>query len=103
MLESLKRINGGYLAAANPGSPDGMGRYDVFWLRDIMYATYANEYLGNMEEMIDSYELVMTIMMKHKENICEAIRKMPERALRPYSTPGTGSPPDPRPAGRARP
>ena len=81
MLESLKRINGGYLAAANPGSPDGMGRYDVFWLRDIMYATYANEYLGNMEEMIDSYELVMTIMMKHKENICEAIRKMPERAL----------------------
>lgn len=89
MLESLRRINGGYLAAPNPGSPDGVGRYDVFWLRDIMYATYANEYLGNMEEMIDSYELLMTIMMKHKDHICEAIRKMPERALHARYHPNT--------------
>ncbi len=77
-LHSLRRINGGYLASPNPGKPDGMGRYDVYWLRDIMYATYANEYLGNMEDMIQSYELVMTIMMKYRDKICDAIRKMPK-------------------------
>jgi len=77
-LQTLKRLNGGYLAAANPGKPDGTGRYDVFWLRDIMFATYANEYLGRMEEMLESYELVMTIFLKYKEKIRTAIRKMPE-------------------------
>jgi len=77
-LETLRRVNGGYLAAPNPGKPDGTGRYDVFWLRDIMYATYANEYLGNMDEMIESFELVMTILMKHRTHIMNAIRKMPE-------------------------
>jgi len=77
-LDSLRRLNGGYLAASNPGKPDGTGRYDVFWLRDIMYATYANEYLGKMDEMLESYELVMTIMLKYKDKIRKAIRKMPE-------------------------
>ena len=42
-LDSLRRINGGYLASPNPGKPDGIGKYNVFWLRDIMYATYAND------------------------------------------------------------
>ncbi len=77
VLQSLKRLNRGYLASPNPGRPDGTGRYNIFWLRDIMYATYANEYIGNMKEMIQSYELVMTIMMKYKNKICDAIRKMP--------------------------
>jgi len=88
-LETLRRVNGGYLAAPNPGKPDGTGRYDVFWLRDIMYATYANEYLGNMEEMIESFELMMTIMLKHKSHICSAIRKMPDRALHARYHPNT--------------
>ncbi len=78
-LQTLRRINGGYLASPNPGLPNGVGRYNVFWLRDIMYATYANEYLGNMEEMIESYELVMTIMMKYKHKICAAIKKRPHQ------------------------
>ncbi len=77
-LESLKRLNGGYLASPNPGKPDGTGRYNIFWLRDIMYATYANEYLGNMSQMIKSYELVMTIMMKYRHKIVSAIRKKPK-------------------------
>lgn len=77
-LESLRRINGGYIAAPNPGKPDGTGKYNVFWLRDIMFATYANEYLGNMDKMIDSYELVMTIMMKYHSKIQSAIRNMPK-------------------------
>jgi len=89
-LETLKRVNGGYLAAPNPGKPDGTGRYDVFWLRDIMFATYANEYLGNMDEMIESFELVTTIMLKHKHHIGRAIRKMPEhRALHARYHPNT--------------
>jgi len=88
-LETLRRVNGGYLAAPNPGQPDGTGRYDVFWLRDIMYATYANEYLGNMEEMIESFELVMTILLKHQHIISKAIRKMPDRAIHARYHPNT--------------
>lgn len=80
MLQGLRRLNGGYLASPNPGKPDGTGRYDVFWLRDIMYGTYANEYIGRMRDMIESYELVMTIMLKYKHKICKAIRKLPEKA-----------------------
>lgn len=79
ILETLRRINGGYIAAPNPGKPDGTGKYNVFWLRDIMYATYANEYLGNMDRLIDSYELVMTIFLKYHDKIREAIRKMPQQ------------------------
>jgi len=79
VLQTLRRANGGYLASPNPGKPDGIGRYNVFWLRDIMYATYANEYLGNFDKMIDSYELVMTIMMKYKYKIRAAIRNKPKQ------------------------
>ncbi|MBW2990552.1 hypothetical protein KY348_02490 [Candidatus Woesearchaeota archaeon] len=88
-LDSLRRINGGYLASPNPGKPDGIGKYNVFWLRDIMYATYANEYLGNMQPMMKSFELVITIMMKHREHICKAIKKMPEKALHARYHPNT--------------
>ena len=76
-LETLRRINGGYLASPNPGKPDGTGRYNVFWLRDIMYATYANEYLGNFSHMIRSFELVMTIMSKYRHKLL--ITKIPEK------------------------
>jgi phosphorylase kinase alpha/beta subunit len=79
VLNTLRRINGGYLASPNPGKPDGTGRYNVFWLRDIMYATYANEYLGNMGDMLKSFELVMTIMMKYKAKLRSAIRHKPEK------------------------
>lgn len=90
VLQSLRRVNGGYLASPNSGQPDGTGRYDVFWLRDIMFATYANEYLGNIDDMLESFELVMRIMLKHREHICSAIRKMPEhRALHARYHPNT--------------
>ncbi|MFP4424701.1 MAG: glycoside hydrolase family 15 protein [Candidatus Woesearchaeota archaeon] len=87
-LESLRRINGGYLASPNPGKPDGTGRYNVFWLRDIMYATYANEYLGNFNHMIKSFELVMTIMLKYRHKLL--ITKIPkEHALHARFHPNT--------------
>ncbi|MBL7055939.1 hypothetical protein ISS07_03440 [Candidatus Woesearchaeota archaeon] len=80
-LESLRRINGGYIAAPNPGNPDGTGRYDVFWLRDIMYATYANEYLGNMKPMMKSYELIMTIMSKYHQKIESATKRRSDKCV----------------------
>ena len=34
-LEDLRQLNGGYVASPYKGE-DGGGRYNVFWLRDIM-------------------------------------------------------------------
>jgi hypothetical protein len=45
-LERMRRPNGGYIASpytAEDGSGDA---YNVFWICDIMFATYANEYLA---------------------------------------------------------
>ncbi len=50
----LRHVNGGYIASPYSGEA-GYDRYDVYWLRDIMYATYANEYLGLYEKVKQSW------------------------------------------------
>ncbi|MBN1646008.1 hypothetical protein JW868_03130, partial [Candidatus Woesearchaeota archaeon] len=43
-----------------------------------MYATYANEYVGDFDRMVRSYKLVMQIFDKYHFKIKSAIRKMPD-------------------------
>jgi GH15 family glucan-1,4-alpha-glucosidase len=72
ILESLRRPNGGYIASpynAEDGSGDA---YNVFWIRDIMFATYANEYLGCFDKMVTSFRLVMDIFKRHHLPIMRA-------------------------------
>jgi hypothetical protein len=52
-LEELRQLNGGYVASPYRGE-NGGDRYYVYWLRDIMYATYANEYVGAYDKMIET-------------------------------------------------
>ncbi len=73
-LEGLRQLNGGYLASPHKGEKSG-DRYNVFWLRDIMYATYANEYIGAYDKMIESYRLILRIFLKYKNKICAGARK----------------------------
>ncbi len=73
-LESLRQLNGGYIASPYRGERGG-NRYDVFWLRDIMYATYANEYIGSYEKMIESYRLILSIFRKYRQKISSGARK----------------------------
>jgi phosphorylase kinase alpha/beta subunit len=71
-LERLRRPNGGYVASpysAEDGSGDA---YNVFWIRDIMFATYANEYLGCFEKMIESFRLVLDIFKRYHLRIIRA-------------------------------
>src|SRR5262245_5999539 len=76
-LESLRHINGGYLASPYPGDA-GYDRYDVYWLRDIMYATYANEYLGLYDKVKQSYGVVLTVFEKFHHKIIRGLRKKPD-------------------------
>jgi hypothetical protein len=72
ILEQLRRPNGGYIASpysADDGSGDA---YNVFWIRDIMFATYANEYLGCFDKMVSSFRLVMDIFKRHHLPIIRA-------------------------------
>jgi GH15 family glucan-1,4-alpha-glucosidase len=72
ILEQLRRPNGGYIASpysADDGSGDA---YNVFWIRDIMFATYANEYLGCFDKMVSSFRLVMDIFKRHHFPIIRA-------------------------------
>ncbi len=73
-LEELRRLNGGYIASPYKGE-DGVDRYNVFWLRDIMYATYANEYIGSFDKMIESYRLILRIFQKYRHKISSGARK----------------------------
>ncbi|MCK4791898.1 MAG: hypothetical protein KAV87_49660 [Desulfobacteraceae bacterium] len=73
-LEGLRQLNGGYLASPYHGG-DGGDRYSVFWLRDIMYATYANEYIGAFDKMVESYRLIITIFQKYRYKISNGARK----------------------------
>ena len=71
-LERMRRPNGGYIASpytAEDGSGDA---YNVFWIRDIMFATYANEYLGCFDKMIESFRLVLDIFKKFHPRIVQA-------------------------------
>lgn len=76
-LERLRQLNGGYIAAPYSGEA-GYDRYDVYWLRDIMYATYANEYLGLYDKVKQSYQLVLTVFEKFHHKIIRGIRKKPD-------------------------
>lgn len=71
-LERLRRPNGGYIASpysAEDGSGDA---YNVFWIRDIMFATYANEYLGCFDKMVESFRLVLDIFKRFHLRIIRA-------------------------------
>ena len=76
-LERLRHINGGYIASPYSGEA-GYDRYDVYWLRDIMYATYANEYLGVYDKVKGSYGVVLTVFEKFHQKIIRGIRKKPD-------------------------
>lgn len=73
-LENLRQLNGGYLASDYAGE-NGGDKYNVFWLRDIMYATYANEYVGAYDRMIESYRLIIRIFQKYRHKITNGARK----------------------------
>lgn len=73
-LEGLRQLNGGYIASDYNGSKGG-DKYNVFWLRDIMYATYANEYIGAYDKLIESYRLIIRIFQKYRKKITSGARK----------------------------
>lgn len=73
-LEALRQLNGGYIASHDSGDAGG-DNYGVFWLRDIMYASYANEYVGAYDKMIESYRLIIRIFQKHRHKITSGARK----------------------------
>jgi GH15 family glucan-1,4-alpha-glucosidase len=71
-LDRMRRPNGGYIASpynAEDGSGDA---YNVYWIRDIMYATYANEYLGRFDQTIESFRLVLDIFKRFHDRIIQA-------------------------------
>ena len=76
-LENLRQLNGGYIASPYSGEA-GYDRYDVYWLRDIMYATYANEYLGLYDKVKQSYGVVLTVFEKFHHKIIRGVRKKPD-------------------------
>ncbi|MCL4874492.1 hypothetical protein KJ039_10475 [bacterium] len=73
-LEELRQLNGGYIASDYCGDKGG-DRYNVFWLRDIMFATYANEYVGAYDKLIESYRLIIRIFQKYRQKITNGARK----------------------------
>ncbi|MBI5048816.1 MAG: hypothetical protein HZB54_07710 [Deltaproteobacteria bacterium] len=73
-LEKLRQLNGGYISSPYHGQ-NGGDKYNVFWLRDIMYATYANEYIGAYDKMIESYRLILRIFHKYQHKILLGARK----------------------------
>jgi len=64
-LERMRRPNGGYVASPYNAEDSAGDAYNVYWIRDIMYATYANEYLGCYDKMMESFRLVLEIFKKH--------------------------------------
>ncbi len=73
-LEDLRQLNGGYIASDYCGDKGG-DNYNVFWLRDIMLATNANEYVGAYDKMIESYRLIIRIFQKYHHKIIRGARK----------------------------
>jgi phosphorylase kinase alpha/beta subunit len=76
-LDRLRQLNGGYIASPYSGEA-GYDRYDVYWLRDIMYATIANEYLGIYDKVKQSYRVVLTVFEKFHQKIIRGVRKKPD-------------------------
>ena len=73
-LEKLRQLNGGYISSPYHGQ-NGGDKYNVFWLRDIMYATYANEYIGAYDKVVESYRLILRIFHKYQHKILLGARK----------------------------
>lgn len=71
-LERMRHPNGGYVASPYNAEDNAGDAYNVFWIRDIMYATYANEYLGCYNKMIESFRLVLEIFKKHHMKFVQA-------------------------------
>src|SRR5260370_10930859 len=76
-VESVRHMNGVYIASPYSGEA-GYDRYDVYWLRDIMYASYANECLGLYDKVKQSYSVVMTVFEKFHHKIIRGVRKKPD-------------------------
>ena len=73
-------------------------RLQCLLIRDIMFATYANEYLGCFDKMVESFRLVLDIFKRYHSRIIQAsiikpdVRHqtgqfMPARVHPPRSTP----------------
>ena len=71
-LERMRRPNGGYVASPYNAEDNEGDAYNVYWIRDIMYATYANEYLGCYDKMVESFRLVLEIFKKHHMKFVQA-------------------------------
>ena len=85
-FERMRRPNGGYIASpytAEDGSGDA---YNVFWIRDIMFATYANEYLGCFDKMVESFRLVLDIFKRYHSRIIQARSSSRMCGIRPASS-----------------
>ena len=71
-LERMRRPNGGYVASPYSAEDNQGDAYNVYWIRDIMYASYANEYLGCYDKMVESFRLVLEIFKKHHMKFVQA-------------------------------
>lgn len=71
-LERMRRPNGGYVASPYNADDNEGDAYNVYWIRDIMYATYANEYLGCYDKTVESFRLVLEIFKKHHSQFVKA-------------------------------
>ncbi len=72
ILERLRRPNGGYVASSYTAEDGSGDAYNVYWIRDIMFATYANEYLGCFDRMVESLRLVLDIFKRYHHRIIKA-------------------------------
>ncbi|MFQ5466146.1 MAG: hypothetical protein ACE5EI_09485 [Thermodesulfobacteriota bacterium] len=73
-LEAMRRLNGGYLSGHSPGE-EGADRCDSIRLRDVMYAAYANEYVGAYDRMVESHRLIMNVFLRSRQDIARAVRR----------------------------
>ena len=72
-LEAMRRLNGGYLS----------GQGGSIGLSDVMYASYANEYVGAYDRMVESHRLVMNVFLRSRQDIARAVRKRTRPGERP--------------------
>jgi GH15 family glucan-1,4-alpha-glucosidase len=71
-LEKMRKVNGGYVASLYAGDDGAGDAYNVYWIRDILYASYANEYVGCFDKLIQSYRLALEIFKRYHRSIIDA-------------------------------
>ncbi len=78
-LDRLRQSNGGYIAAPVPADEDHetLG-YDVLALQDLLFASTANEYLGEAERLLGTYSLTLQLLEKFHHRIIDAILRWPD-------------------------